>query len=72
MDRGAARERIMATSGISAAGAYTPNQQIQQIGQHKHGKHQSSLMSDIDAQGSSVSTAPSSTGKVGKKVDITI
>jgi hypothetical protein len=62
----------MATSSISAVGAYVPNQQVQQTGQHKHGKHQSLSMSDIDAQGSSVTTAPSSTGKVGRKVDISI
>ena len=28
-------------------------------------------LSDIDVQGSSVATAPSSTGKVGSKLDVT-
>ena len=64
----------MAISAVSAAGIYTAGQQpVQSASQHKHGGHHPSFsISDIDAQGSSVATAPSSTGKVGSKVDVTV
>ena len=61
---------VMAISGIPAAGP--PSQQAAQLsGQHKHGGHHARSLSDIDAQGSSVASAPSATGKVGSKVNIT-
>ncbi len=60
----------MAISGISAAGP--PSLQAAQLpGQHKHGGHHARSLSDIDAQGSSVASAPSSTGKVGSMVNMT-
>lgn len=63
----------MAISAVSAAGIYAGSQPpVQSITQQKHGGHQSHSISDIDAQGSSVATAPSSTGKVGSKVDIRV
>jgi len=63
----------MAISAVSAAGIYTAGQQpVQSASQHKHGGHPSFSISDIDAQGSSVAMAPSSTGKVGSKVDVTV
>ncbi len=40
---------------------------MQTVGQHKHGR---ASLSDIDAQGSSVATAASSTGKIGSKIDV--
>ena len=63
----------MAISGVSAtAGAYAASQQpVQSIGQHKHGKHQAMSISDVDAQSSSIASAPGTTGKIGSKIDIT-
>jgi len=62
----------MAVSGISTAGAYAASQQPQQsAGPHKHSRHAPSI-SDVDAQGSSIATAPSATGKIGSKVDISV
>jgi hypothetical protein len=63
----------MAISAVSsaAAGAYASSQPpLSAVGQHKHGGHHSRSMTDIDGQGSSVATAPSSTGKIGSKVDM--
>jgi len=62
----------MAITGVSAAGAYAPSQPVQQTGQHKHGKHHSPSISDVDAQSSSIAGAASSTGKVGGKIDISV
>ena len=62
----------MATSGISAAGFHAASQQaMQSLSPHKHNAHHHSSLSDIDAQGSSVATAPSATGKLGSKIDVT-
>jgi hypothetical protein len=62
----------MAVSGVSTAGAYAATQQpLQSTGQHKHGRHAASI-SDVDAQSSSVATAPTATGKIGSKVDISV
>jgi len=60
----------MTLTGISTAasvGAFTPSPPA--VNQHRHGQFRS--LSDIDAQSSSVASAPSSTGKTGSKVDIT-
>jgi hypothetical protein len=64
----------MAMSGISAAGFQASSQQaVQSLGTHKHGgHHRSTSLSDIDAQGSSLASAASSSGKVGSKVDVTV
>jgi hypothetical protein len=59
----------MTVSGISTAaavGAYSPTPPP--VSPHKHGHFHS--MSDVDAQGSSVASAPSSSGKIGSKVDL--
>jgi hypothetical protein len=64
----------MAVSGISAAsaGVSAPSQPtLSSIGHHKHGGHHSHSLTDIDAQGSSVASTPSSTGKIGSKLDLT-
>jgi hypothetical protein len=63
----------MAIWGLSSAtGAYATIQQPPQtVSQHKHGARHSQSIADIDAQGSSVVSAPNATGKVGSKVDIT-
>jgi hypothetical protein len=63
----------MAISGITPGSIYATNSQpLQSISQHKQNTHHSISMSDIDAQGSSVASAPSSTGKVGSKVNLTV
>jgi hypothetical protein len=65
-------DHVMAISGISAGSSHASAQQaVQSLGQHKHGGHHLHSLSDIDAQGSSVMSAASSTGKVGSKVDVT-
>jgi hypothetical protein len=60
----------MAVSGVSAAGAYAASQPVQSLGQHKHDRHQSLSLSDVDAQSSSVATGATSTSKTGSKVDL--
>ena len=62
----------MAISGISSASFYAASQQaILSLSHHKHGGHHGSSLTDIDAAGSSVASAPSQTGKIGSKIDIT-
>ena len=62
----------MAISGVTPGGIYATSQQpLQSVSQHKHGGHHSTSLSDIDAQGSSVASSPSSTGKIGSKLNIT-
>jgi hypothetical protein len=63
----------MAISGVSTAAPYAASQPIQQTGQHKHGKHHSVSISDVDAQSSSIASAGSSApGQPGSKVDISV
>jgi len=62
----------MAISGVTPGSINATGQPpLTSISQHKHGRHNSTSLSDIDAQGSSVATTPSSTGKVGSKINIT-
>jgi len=63
----------MTVSGIStSAGLQQSGQQISQSsGQHRHGGHRWQSISDVDAQGSSIASAPNSTGKIGSKVNVT-
>ena len=64
----------MTVSGISPAGIQPPSPQPSpSLGTHKHGgHHRSTSLSDIDALGSSLASAASSSGKVGSKVDVTV
>jgi len=63
----------MNVSGVSAAGVYASSQQLQGIDPSKHGRrHGASLITDVDAQSSSVATAPSVTGKIGSKLNISV
>jgi hypothetical protein len=62
----------MAISGVSSAAAYAASQPIQQTGQHKHGKHHASSISDVDAQSSSIASAGGSSGQIGSKIDISV
>ena len=57
---------------ISAMSGFHASSQpaLQSLTQHKHGGHRSHSLSDVDAAGSSVATAPSKTGKIGSKIDI--
>jgi hypothetical protein len=64
----------MAVSGLAASTQFQPaNQQLSQSsGHHRHhGGHHMSI-SDIDAQSSSVASAPTSTGKVGSRLNVTV
>ena len=63
----------MNVSGVSAAGIYASSQQVQGMDPSKHGRrHDTSSITDVDAQSSSVATAPSVTGKIGSKLNITV
>jgi hypothetical protein len=63
----------MNVSGISGAmGSHSASQQVSpSSAAHRHHGHQVRSTSDIDVQGSSVASAPSSTGKIGSKINIT-
>lgn len=61
----------MTISSVSPSSTYGIGQRpLQPVTQHKQGSRPPSL-SDIDAQGSSVASAPSPTGKIASKVDVT-
>jgi hypothetical protein len=57
----------MAIAAMSAGIQTTSQQSMQTVGQHKHSR---ASLSDVDAQGSSVATPASSTGKIGSKIDV--
>jgi hypothetical protein len=58
----------MAISGMFSAGSHTSTQQAAQLlSHHKRGGHS---LTDVDATSSSAAAAPSKTGKIGTKVDI--
>jgi hypothetical protein len=57
----------MAISGISSSAP--PPQLAQSSSSHRHGRGQAASISDVDGQSSS--TAAPSTGRVGKKLDVT-
>jgi hypothetical protein len=61
----------MAISALGSAGVHGGNHQAQSASQHKHGGHRLQSMSDIDSMSSSVSSAPSASGKTGSKLNVT-
>jgi len=62
----------MAISGMSSAGFHASSQQaLQSLSHHKYGGHHGHSLTDVDAASSSVASAPSKTGKVGSKIDVT-
>ncbi len=61
----------MAISAILSAALSASLQSTNSLSPHKHGGHHARSLTDVDAQGSSVAGAPSPTGKVGGKVDVT-
>jgi hypothetical protein len=58
-----------------AISAISPSPQFQQVGQssslHRNSRSQASSLSDIDAQSSNAAPSAPSTGRVGKKIDVT-
>jgi hypothetical protein len=61
----------MAISSLSLASLHASGQQaLQSLSHHKHGGRHGQSLTDIDATGSSVASAPSATGKIGSKIDI--
>ena len=61
----------MAISGMSSAGFHAANQQaVMSLSHQKHGGHHGRSLTDVDAAGSSLASAPSRTGKTGSKIDI--
>jgi hypothetical protein len=61
----------MASSAILSAALSATPQSPNSLSPYKHSGHHPRPLTDIDAQGSSLVTAPSSTGKVGSKIDVT-
>jgi hypothetical protein len=62
---------------VSSLAAYSQQPSAQQLSestghrrQHGHG-HQASI-SDVDAQSSSLASTPSTTGRVGSKLDVSV
>jgi hypothetical protein len=63
----------MALSGIASGASHAASQQAaQSSSSHVHNGRRIQSLTDIDAQGSSVASAPGATGKIGSKVDITV
>jgi hypothetical protein len=60
----------MAISGMSGFHA-SSQQAVQSLSHHKSGGRHGQSLSDVDATGSSLASAPSKTGKIGSKIDIT-
>jgi hypothetical protein len=61
----------MAISGMSSASFHASSQQaMQSLSHHKQGGRHGHSLSDVDATSSSVGSAPSKTGKIGSKIDI--
>ena len=62
----------MAISGMSSVGVHASSQQaVQSLSHHKYGGHHGHSLTDVDATSSSVASAPSKTGNVGSKIDVT-
>jgi hypothetical protein len=62
----------MSISGIASAGFHAATQQaVQSLTHHKRGGHHGQSLTDVDATSSSVASAPSRTGKIASKIDIT-
>jgi hypothetical protein len=59
----------MAIAGMSGFHA-SSQQAVQSLTHHKSGGRQGHSLSDVDATSSSVASAPSKTGKIGSKIDI--
>jgi hypothetical protein len=60
----------MAISGIAAAGFHAGGAQSTQSAAHKQGGRHANSLTDIDSAGSSMASPPSTTGKIGSKIDI--
>ena len=60
----------MASSAVLSAAVSASLQSPNSLGPYKHSGHHPRPLTGIDVQGSSVATAPSSTGTVGSKVDV--
>jgi hypothetical protein len=60
-------------SGIAlgASSHVASHQAASASSRHQHGGQRAPSLSDIDAQGSSVASAPTATGKIGSKINIT-
>jgi hypothetical protein len=58
----------MAISGMFSAGSHASTQQAAQL--LSHHKRRGHSLTDVDATSSSAAAAPSKTGKIGTKVDI--
>jgi len=62
---------FVAVSAISTGSPYQPSTHAaSQTAHHQRAGGRQPSLSDIDAQGSSVASPPSSTGKVGSKLNV--
>ncbi|HML07125.1 MAG TPA: hypothetical protein VK430_03225 [Xanthobacteraceae bacterium] len=62
---------VSAISSAAGAGHMSSLHATQASGHHRHGGRHAQSISDVDAQGSSVASPPSPTGKIGSKIDVT-
>ena len=61
----------MAIFGMSSPSSHASSQQaMQSLSHHKQGGRHGHSLADVDATSSSVATAPSKTGKIGSKIDL--
>jgi hypothetical protein len=62
----------MAISAMSSPSFHASSHQaMQSLSHHKQGGRHGHSLTDVDATGSSVASAPSKTGKIGSKIDLT-
>ena len=62
----------MDISGMSLAGTHASGQQaVQSLSHHKYGGHRGHSIADVDTASSSAASAPSKTGTIGSKIDVT-
>ena len=62
----------MAISGMSSVNFHASSQQaLQSLAHHKYGGHHGRSLSDVDTINSSATSAPSKTGTIGSKIDVT-
>jgi hypothetical protein len=70
----ASENRAMNVSGLAASQYQSSTQQLSESTGHRrqHGGHGHASLADIDAQSSSLVSAPSTTGRVGSKLDVSV
>lgn len=64
----------MNVSSLAAAAQYQPSTQqlSQSSGHHRQHNGRHASLTDVDAQSSSIASAPSATGRIGSKLDVSV